>query len=258
MQKRLLILCLLLVLLAACNGDDEESDDGESTLVATPIAQQLTPVDVPGQQMTPGLRVEAGLELTNSIFYASPAGTGFLVVEVRNTTDAPIATIGLTASLLNAENRELDTQYIEAPFLNIPPGYSMPLSLAFNVPEGYQNYLGLVEIIEGAGGDYTAYTAEYDLPSTVDPLPTSGFPWTVTGTLTNDRGRALQFPLAGVALYDPTGKLLGMANSLVEGLSETGTWEPGTTVTFQATFAFVGGTEVGETRVISAAYSSPE
>ncbi|HLA45342.1 MAG TPA: hypothetical protein VJZ27_17975 [Aggregatilineales bacterium] len=202
--------------------------------------------------MTPGIRVVDALQVVASNSYTSDNG-GWVVVEVENISGEILPNVQLSASLLDSQNRELDTQTTISPFLNIPPGYVVPLVLPFLTPPDYTNFFALVEV-ERQTGNSANYIGEFDLPVVVNQPDSLEFPLMITGTINNDRGVTLITPVAAVTVFDDAGNLLGTALAALDGHNERGEWVAGSDLTFQASFSFLPSTAIGEIRVRSAGY----
>lgn len=247
------LLALALLVLGAC-GEKEEPPQPPTTATTNPYeGTEQPPEDLPGQEMVPGVRASSGLEVVDYNAYTNDKGFGWIVLEVRNSNPFAVRAMDVTISLLDSNNRERDFQRAVSPFLNIPAGYTVPFVLEFLQPTDYADFVALADVDDSAGGSFGSYVGEYDLPSTTDPLPSGNPPYIVSGTLTNDRGLELIAPAATVVAYDAAGKLLGVAQAVLAGTTERGTWAAGASLTFQATFPYLPA-PIATVRVASAGY----
>lgn len=262
---------LILILgLAACNGEDESdppantpvADNSVATESATASVEAVSTADVestdepalpPGQVMEPGVRVEEGVEVINSNAYISPAGSGWVLLELRNGNEEPVPNFLVTVSLLDDQNREIGMFNIVTPMVNIPAGYTVPVVAEFVAPEGYTNFMALATVDRSV--EESPFVGEYDLPATIE-VEVDGTFNRVTGTLTNDRGMDLILPIATIALYEED-QLVGVAQAILNGTDERGQWLDGAILNFEAAFPFLPTTNITDSKVVSVAYQIP-
>jgi hypothetical protein len=258
---RFWLLCLvMLALLTACGGDD----DPAATPVPNTPSADLTPTQedngtpesnpfAPGQVMQPGVIVQDGLEVLSSRTYSRETGVGWIVLVVKNSTPDPIGNIVVLASLLDSQNRERDTLRAVSPFQNIPPGLEVPMVLTFSTPPDYSDFSALVQVDRDVRvGQWQGF---YDLPVTLDPLPSGDFPLSVTGRIGNSSDKNLLGAAVVVGAYDAEGQILGAAFATLTGLSATGEWATGGELIWSATFSYLPAS-IAEVRVVGAGYQA--
>lgn len=265
MLKLDVMLVLMMVLLVACGSDEADNPSSETAESAEEVAVTTTEVqdEIPptllapeflGQVMTPGIRTADELEVSASQTYVSPNGVGWIVLDVTNISDEIIPNVAVLVSLLNDENREVDTLRFSSPFLNIPAEISIPMVLSFTAPEDYSDFVAVVQVENYADSNpFANLQGLYDFPYTLSDLPVGEFPLQLTGTVSNNSGRPLIAPAVVVGAYNAEGEIIGAALPRLEGLSDTAEWLDGSDLTLDVTFSFLPESPT-EVRVISAGY----
>lgn len=258
-MRHWLIWPLLLIILVACGGDKEETKPTETPIPNTAPTQDTsgTPESVsnlPGQVMQPGIVVQDGLEVLSSRTYSRDTGVSWIVMLVKNNNPDPISSIVVIANLLDSKQRERDSVRAVSPLQNIPAGLEVPMVLTFSTPPDYTDFSALVQVDRDSQSTFTEWQGVYDLPASLDPLPSGDFPLAVTGKVSNTSAQNLVNAVVTVGVYDADGTILGASFATITGLSDTGEWTAGSDITFSTNFSYLPA-PIAEARVVSAGYS---
>lgn len=276
MQKWLYLIVILTLSLAACGGnngdedptpapneaditDEVETETGDNGLAEEnfnddPEAFQTPEVPLEtfaGQVTEPGARALNGLSVVSATTY-SRGGAGWIALEVQNDNETAIARIEVTASLLDSDNRQRDFARAITPFQNIPSGAVVPIVLDFNLPEDYSNFLALADVLDETRFGVNNAPGVYDLPATLDALPSGDFPAQISGSITNNSAEILFAPTAAIAFYNAAGDLVGVVYPLID--FDGAGWQPNTDLRFDATIIHLSEAAT-EARIFAAGYS---